>query len=152
MPGGHRSEGRVRVKVAACTGAATQTWVIGQVSANDFGGINNTGTGNVLTDPESSTVNGTKLVMGHSRGDLSCPWRVSYHDYVAGRFSPGRERRSVSRLSGGSRAHEEKVAPAACAEPRAGLPGPRYMAAQQTCGSLPRNREANPRRVTKSLP
>ena len=70
------------VKAAACTGAATQKWVIGQVSANDFGGIYNTGTGNVLTDPASSTINGTKLVMGPNRGDLSYPWRVSYHQYV----------------------------------------------------------------------
>jgi len=72
------------VKVAACTGAATQTWAIGQVSGNDFGPITNMATGNVLTDPASSTVNGTRLIMEHSRGDLSGPWRVSYHHYVAG--------------------------------------------------------------------
>jgi hypothetical protein len=72
------------VKVAACTGAATQTWAIGQVSGNDFGPITSMATGNVLTDPASSTVNGTSLVMEHSRGDLSGPWRVSYHHYAAG--------------------------------------------------------------------
>jgi hypothetical protein len=72
------------VKAAACTGAATQTWAIGQVSGNDFGPITNMATGNVLTDPASSTVNGTRLVMAHGHGDLSGPWRVSYHHYVAG--------------------------------------------------------------------
>ena len=71
------------VKVAACAGAATQTWAIGQVSGNDFGSITNMATGTVLTDPAGSTVNGTRLVMEHSRGDLSYPWRVSYHNYVA---------------------------------------------------------------------
>jgi hypothetical protein len=72
------------VKVAACTGAATQAWAIGQVSSNDFGPITNMATGNVLTDPASSTVNGTRLVMAHGRGDLSGPWRVSYHHYGDG--------------------------------------------------------------------
>ena len=72
------------VKVAACTGAATQTWAIGQVSANDFGPITNMATGNALTDPASSTVNGTRLVMKHGHGDLSGPWRVSYHHYGDG--------------------------------------------------------------------
>jgi hypothetical protein len=70
------------VKVAACTGAATQKWAISQVSYNDFGPIANTATGNALTDPAGSTVNGTKLVMGPGRGDLSGPWRVSYHHYM----------------------------------------------------------------------
>lgn len=72
------------VKAAACTGAGTQKWVISQVSANDFGAIYNPATGNVLTDPAGSAVNGTRLVMGPSRGDLSYPWRVSYHHYGAG--------------------------------------------------------------------
>jgi Domain of unknown function (DUF4232)/Ricin-type beta-trefoil lectin domain len=71
-----------RVKAAACTGAATQKWAIGQVSYNDFGPITNTATGNALTDPAGSTVNGTRLVMGPGRGDLSGPWRVSYHHYM----------------------------------------------------------------------
>ena len=73
-----------KVKVAACTGAASQRWAIGQVSGNDFGPITNLAAGNVLTDPASSTVNGTRLVLEGSRGDLSGPWRVSYHFYVAG--------------------------------------------------------------------
>jgi hypothetical protein len=72
------------VKVAACTGAATQTWAIGQTSGNDFGPIANLGTGGVLTDPAASTVNGTGLVMKRGNGDLSGPWRVSYHHYVDG--------------------------------------------------------------------
>ena len=72
------------VKIAACTGAAAQAWAIGQVSANDFGPITNTATGNALTDPAASTVNGTRLVMKHGNGDLSGPWRVSYHHYAAG--------------------------------------------------------------------
>ena len=72
------------VKVAACTGAASQTWAIGQVSANDFGPITNIATGNALNDPAGSTVNGTRLVMKHGNGDLSGPWRVSYHHYGDG--------------------------------------------------------------------
>jgi Domain of unknown function (DUF4232)/Ricin-type beta-trefoil lectin domain len=72
-----------RVKAVACTGAGTQKWAIGQVSANDFGPLTNLATGNVLTDPASSTVNGTGLVMEDSRGDLSGPWRVSYFHYPA---------------------------------------------------------------------
>jgi len=71
------------VKVAACTGAATQTWAIAQTSGNDFGPITNMASDTVLTDPASSTANGTRLVMEQSRGDLSGPWRVSYHHYVA---------------------------------------------------------------------
>jgi hypothetical protein len=72
------------LSAVASEAAATQTWAIGQVSGNDFGPITNMATGNVLTDPASGTVNGTRLVMEHGRGDLSGPWRVSYHHYVAG--------------------------------------------------------------------
>lgn len=72
------------VNVTVCTGAATQAWAIGQVSGNDFGPITNKATGYVLTGPASSTANGARLVAGQSRGDLSYPWRVSYHYYVAG--------------------------------------------------------------------
>jgi hypothetical protein len=71
-----------KVKLAACTGEASQEWVIGQVSANDFGSITNTGTGTVLTDPGGSTKNGTALVMGLNRGDQSGPWHVSFHHYM----------------------------------------------------------------------
>lgn len=70
--------------MAACTGAASQKWVISQTSANDFGSIVNTGTGTALTDPGGSTVNGTPLVMGPNNGDLSGPWRVSFHPYPKG--------------------------------------------------------------------
>ena len=72
------------VRAAACTGAASQTWAIGQVSGNDFGPITNMATGNALNDPAGSTVNGTRLVMKHGNGDLSGPWRVSYHHYGDG--------------------------------------------------------------------
>jgi len=70
------------VKVAACTAATTQAWAIGQVSANDFGPIANKATGYVLTDPARNAVNGTRLIIQQGRGDLSYPWRVSYHHYV----------------------------------------------------------------------
>ena len=70
------------VKLAACTGAATQAWAISQTSGNDFGPIANMATGNVLADPAAGTVNGTRLVM--ENGDRSAPWRVSYHHYVNG--------------------------------------------------------------------
>lgn len=71
-----------RAMVAACTGAATQKWVIGQTSYNDFGAIYNTGTRTVLTDPGGSIANGTQLVAAPGRGDQSYPWRVSFHHYL----------------------------------------------------------------------
>jgi hypothetical protein len=71
-------------EVAACTGTATQKWVIDQTSYNDFGALYNTGTRTVLTDPDNSTTNGTQLVMGPDRGDQSYPWRVSFHHYMKG--------------------------------------------------------------------
>jgi hypothetical protein len=71
-------------KVAACTGAATQAWGIGQVSANDFGPIANKATpATVLAAPAGSTVNGTRLILKRGNGDLSYPWRVSFHPYPA---------------------------------------------------------------------
>jgi hypothetical protein len=54
------------------------------VSGNDFGPVTNTATGHVLTDPAASTVDGTRLVMENGNGDLSAPWRVSYHHYADG--------------------------------------------------------------------
>jgi hypothetical protein len=72
-----------RATAAACTGAASQKWEIGQVSSNDFGPLLNTGTGTALTDPGGSTANGTPLVTGPDRGDLSGPWHVSFHHYMA---------------------------------------------------------------------
>lgn len=73
-----------RAVVAACTGAATQKWLISQTSANDFGAIYNTATRTVLTDPGGSTTNGTQLVTGPDRGDQSYPWRVSFYHYLKG--------------------------------------------------------------------
>ena len=57
-----------KAKVVACTGAASQKWEIGQVSANDFGPITNAGTGTVLSYPRGSIADGTPLVMGLDRG------------------------------------------------------------------------------------
>jgi hypothetical protein len=62
-----------KAKVAACTGAASQKWEIGQVSANDFGPITNAGTGTVLSYPRGSIADGTPLVMGLGNGDQSTP-------------------------------------------------------------------------------
>ena len=59
-------------------------WAIGQTSGNDFGPVTNMATGNVLTDPAASTVDGTRLVVKNGNGDLSAPWRFSYHHYVDG--------------------------------------------------------------------
>ena len=82
MPGRHRPEAGAKVKAAACTGAATQKWVIGQVSANDFGRHRQHRHRQRPDRPRGSTINGTQLVMGPNRGDLSYPWRVSYHHYA----------------------------------------------------------------------
>ncbi len=73
-----------KVRAAACTGAASQKWVIGQVSANDFGPITNAGTGTVLSYPRGSIADGTPLVMGLGNGDQSTPWRVSFRHYMTG--------------------------------------------------------------------
>jgi ricin-type beta-trefoil lectin protein len=43
------------VQVAACTGAASQKWEIGQVSYNNFGPITNAGTGTVLSYPRGAS-------------------------------------------------------------------------------------------------
>jgi hypothetical protein len=73
-----------RAKVAACTGAASQKWEIGQVSANDFGPITNAGTGTVLSYPRGSIADGTPLVMGPGNGDQSTPWHVAFRHYLTG--------------------------------------------------------------------
>jgi Ricin-type beta-trefoil lectin domain/Protein of unknown function (DUF4232) len=69
------------VDLWACDGSPSQQWQISQTSLNTFGGIYNLGSGNVLTDPDGSTVNGTQLEMGPDRGDLSGPWHVSFYHY-----------------------------------------------------------------------
>jgi Domain of unknown function (DUF4232)/Ricin-type beta-trefoil lectin domain len=71
-----------KVQVAACTGAASQKWEIGQVSYNDFGPITNAGTGTVISYPRGSISNGTPLVMGPDLGDQSSPWHVSFRPYM----------------------------------------------------------------------
>ena len=73
-----------KAKVAACTGAASQKWEIGQVSANDFGPITNAGTGTVLSYPRGSIADGTPLVMGLGNGDQSTPWHVAFRHYLTG--------------------------------------------------------------------
>jgi hypothetical protein len=73
-----------KAKVAACTGAASQKWEIGQVSYNDFGPITNAGTGTVLSYPRGSIADGTPLVMGPDRGDQSSPWHVAFRHYMTG--------------------------------------------------------------------
>jgi len=65
-----------------CDGRQTQQWLIGQASLNPFGPISNHGSGNVLTDPGGSTVNGTQLLVGPDSGDLSGPWQVSFYHYL----------------------------------------------------------------------
>jgi hypothetical protein len=73
-----------KAEVAACTGAASQKWRIGQVSFNDFGPLINTGTGAALADPGGSTTDGTPLVTAPDRGDQTrAPWHVSFHHYIA---------------------------------------------------------------------
>jgi Domain of unknown function (DUF4232)/Ricin-type beta-trefoil lectin domain len=71
-----------KVQAAACTGAASQKWEIGQVSYNDFGAIANAGTGTVLSYPRGSIADGTPLVTGPDLGDQSSPWHVSFRPYM----------------------------------------------------------------------
>jgi hypothetical protein len=73
-----------KAKVEACTGAASQKWEIGRVSANDFGPITNAGTGTVLSYPRGSIADGTPLVMGLGNGDQSTPWHVAFRHYLTG--------------------------------------------------------------------
>jgi Protein of unknown function (DUF4232)/Ricin-type beta-trefoil lectin domain len=69
-----------KVDIGTCNGGPNQQWQIGQVSHNQFGPIN-AASGTALTDPGGSTTNGTRLVMGASRGDLSGLWRVLFYNY-----------------------------------------------------------------------
>jgi Ricin-type beta-trefoil lectin domain/Domain of unknown function (DUF4232) len=70
------------VDLWACGASPSQQWLISQVSLNPFGSIGNPASGNVLTDPGGSTVNGTQLLMGPDRGDQSGPWQVSFYHYL----------------------------------------------------------------------
>jgi hypothetical protein len=79
---GHSTAAGATVDLGACDGSPSQQWLISQVSLNPFGPISNRGSGNVLTDPGGSTVNGTQLLMGSDHGDLSGPWQVSFYHYV----------------------------------------------------------------------
>jgi Domain of unknown function (DUF4232)/Ricin-type beta-trefoil lectin domain len=71
-----------KVDLWACNGSPGQRWVIGQASQNPFGGIMGAGSGNALTDPGDSTVNGSQLEMGADHGDLTGPWHVSFYNYL----------------------------------------------------------------------
>jgi hypothetical protein len=79
VAGGSTKAG-AKVDIGTCNAGPNQQWQIGQVSQNQFGPIN-TGSGTALTDPGGSTTNGTQLVMGVNRGDLSGSWRVSFYNY-----------------------------------------------------------------------
>jgi ricin-type beta-trefoil lectin protein/uncharacterized protein DUF4232 len=79
---GHSTAVGATVELGTCDGGPFQQWQIGQTSLNPFGGIANPGSGNVLTDPDGSTVDGTQLLMGPDRGDLSGPWHVSFYHYL----------------------------------------------------------------------
>jgi hypothetical protein len=71
-----------QVELWACDGSPSQRWQIGQVSSNPFGPIVGLGSGNALTDPGGSSVNGIPLQMGANRGDQSGPWHVSFYHYI----------------------------------------------------------------------
>ena len=79
---GHSTATGATVDLWACDGSPSQQWQIGQVSLNRFGLSATSDPGNVLTDPDGSTVNGTQLVMGPDGGDLSGPWQVSFYHYL----------------------------------------------------------------------
>jgi len=79
---GHSTAAGATVELGTCHGSPFQQWQIGQASLNTFGSIANPASGNVLTDPDGSTVNGTQLLMGPDRGDLSGPWHVSFYHYL----------------------------------------------------------------------
>ena len=71
------------VDLWACDGSPEPAVVDrARLSLNPFGSIGNPASGNVLTDPSGSTVNGTQLVMGPDGGDLSGPWQVSFYHYL----------------------------------------------------------------------
>jgi hypothetical protein len=72
--------GRPRARgLAAVVAAACPARQIGQASLNPFGAITNPASGNVLTDPDPSTVSGTQLLMEPGQGDQSEPWHVSFY-------------------------------------------------------------------------
>jgi hypothetical protein len=79
---GRSTEPGASADLGACDGSPSQRWQIGQVSLNPFGPITRLGSGNVLTDPGASTVNGTPLEMDLNRWDQSGPWHVSFYHYL----------------------------------------------------------------------
>jgi Ricin-type beta-trefoil lectin domain/Protein of unknown function (DUF4232) len=81
ITGGSTAAGAT-VDLWACDGSPAQQWQISQASLNPFGAITNPGSGNVLTDPDGSTVNGTQLLMEPGQGDQSPPWHVSFYHYL----------------------------------------------------------------------
>jgi hypothetical protein len=81
VAGGSTDTGATAV-LQECDGSASQRWQISQVSLNPFGPITGLASGNVLTDPGASTVNGTKLELTAGQGDQSPPWHVSFYHYL----------------------------------------------------------------------
>jgi hypothetical protein len=81
VAGGSNAVG-AKADLSACSGGPSQRWAISQVSLNTFGPIVGLGSGNVLTDPGASTVDGTQLEMGANNGDQSGPWHVSFYHYL----------------------------------------------------------------------
>jgi hypothetical protein len=79
---GHSTAAGATVDLGSCDGSPAQQWQIGQASLNPFGGIANPGSGNSLSDPGGSTVDGTQLLMAAGEGDLSGPWQVSFYHYL----------------------------------------------------------------------
>lgn len=79
---GHSTQVGAAADLWVCDGSPSQQWSISQTSLNPFGSIGNPASGNVLTDPSGTTVNGTQLVMGPDGGDLSGPWHVSFYHYL----------------------------------------------------------------------
>jgi hypothetical protein len=78
----HSTAAGAAVDLWACDGSAAQQWQTGQASLNPFGAITNPGSGNVLTDPDASTVNGTQLLIEPGQGDQGQPWHVSFYHYL----------------------------------------------------------------------
>lgn len=79
---GHSTAAGAAADLSACDGSPVQQWQIGQASLNPFGGIANPVSGNVLTDPDGSTVDGTQLLMEPGQGDQNYPWHVSFYHYL----------------------------------------------------------------------
>jgi ricin-type beta-trefoil lectin protein/uncharacterized protein DUF4232 len=79
---GHSNAVGAKADLWTCGGGPSQRWAISQTSLNPFGPIIGLGSGNALTDPGGSAVDGTQLEMGVNHGDLSGPWHASFYHYL----------------------------------------------------------------------